>query len=299
MALRPFQLVAVHALAAHAHGHEHEHFSDGSFDHDHDHDHAHGRDHSHDHSHLHGHSHDHHSHGQSLNNVGWQGIAASSHVTSALVSLLLASVAVNAPMLTRMLGFSKGVAAHAGLDHQHLSDHTHDHHHHHHHFLTDVSLVRKTAYGAHVCDLRYCVLEPLRNTTLVVVVGDADSSAQTEESANTGKLRSDLELLEHSLASAESEGPERKAFLKKERTRVHAALKAASASEEAVGSAAELARLQWTIEPVHTSDVVVEPVVLGTGRRVTLSLNDTSCHIWTLTRDPYEDGARRSLDLRR
>ena len=194
-----------------------------------------------------------------------------------MLSLLLASAAVNMPMLTRLV--LPGASAHSGHGHTHGLAHGH---HHHHHFLAEVSLVFKTVYGADTCDLRYCELEPYRNTTLVAVVGDDDANSQTETSANAGKLRSDLELLEHSLAAGEGQHPERKAFLEAERRRLQAALEAAQASE-ALGSAAELTRLQWTIERGDAeASVAEEPVLLGTGRHVTLSLNGSGTYMLSL-----------------
>ena len=193
-----------------------------------------------------------------------------------MLSLLVASAAVNMPLITRLM--LPTASAH--------SDHSHNGlphgHHHHHHFLGDVSLVFKTVYGADSCDLRYCALEPYRNTTLVAVVGDDDANSQTEASANAGKLRSDLELLEHSLAAAEGQPPERKAFLEAERRRLQAALEAAQASE-ALGSAAELTRLQWTLERGDgVASAAEEPVLLGTGRHVTLSLNGSGTYMLSL-----------------
>ena len=106
----------------------------------------------------------------------------------------------------------KGAAAHAGHSHDHdhaLSDHAL----HHHSILSELSLVRKTAYGSALCDFRQCTLEPHRNLTLVAAVGDDDANAQTEENLNVWKLESDLSLIEHSLKMKGMEPKERKTLV--------------------------------------------------------------------------------------
>ena len=262
-------------LGAAAHpGHDHEHVESW-------HVHDHGHSHSHD-GHSHSHAHDgslHHSHSHDdFHSTSGFAHAASSRLFGPLISLLLAGAAVHVPMLSQW-SLMKGAAAHAGHSHDHdhaLSDHAL----HHHSILSELSLVRKTAYGSALCDFRQCTLEPHRNLTLVAAVGDDDANAQTEENLNVWKLESDLSLIEHSLKMKGMEPKERKTLVA-DRKRLKGLVEAARTSEQAApeGATAALGQLQWTLE---RADDASEELQVGSGRSISLLLNTTGTYILSL-----------------
>ena len=64
-----------------------------------------------------------------------------------------------------------------------------------------LGLVAKNAYGVEDCAAG-CVVEPYRETVLVVTRSDADHEAQLDVAANTLQIASELAAIAHSLGQA-------------------------------------------------------------------------------------------------
>ena len=107
----------------------------------------------------------------------------------------------------------------------------HAHKGHHHADAEEplrLSLVAKNAYGVEDCAAG-CVVEPYRETVLVVTRSDADHEAQLDAAANALQLASELAAIAHSLGQAVP--ADRAAWLKEERARLEATLAEAEAAE--------------------------------------------------------------------
>ena len=91
-----------------------------------------------------------------------------------------------------------------------------------------LGLVAKNAYGVEDCAAG-CVVEPYRETVLVVTRSDDDREAQLDAAANALQIASELAAIAHSLGQAPP--ADRAAWLKEERARLEATLKEAEAAE--------------------------------------------------------------------
>ncbi len=100
--------------------------------------------------------------------------------------------------------------------------------HHHADADAELGLVAKNAYGVEDCAAG-CVVEPYRETVLVVTHSDEDREAQLDTAANTLQIASELAAIAHSLGQAPP--ADRAAWLKEERARLEATLEEAEAAE--------------------------------------------------------------------
>ena len=91
-----------------------------------------------------------------------------------------------------------------------------------------LGLVAKNAYGVEDCAAG-CVVEPYRETVLVVTRSDDDRAAQLDAAANALQIASELAAIAHSLGQAPP--ADRAAWLQSERARLEAKLVEAEAAE--------------------------------------------------------------------
>ena len=91
-----------------------------------------------------------------------------------------------------------------------------------------LGLVAKNAYGVEDCAAG-CVVEPYRETVLVVTRSDDDREAQLDATANALQIASELAAIAHSLGQAPP--ADRATWLKEERARLEATLAEAEAAE--------------------------------------------------------------------